>query len=346
MTAQRRRPGFVDTGSPSPRVLLCPDSFKGTFSAPVVASAFAEGVSRAGGRPTSLPLADGGEGTAEVLLGVMGGTWLDVNVLGPLGHPIVARVAMLDDQVTAVVDTAAASGLTLVAEDQRNAEAASSYGTGQLIAAAAAQGARRILVACGGSATTDGGYGAVHAIHASGGLRGAKLVVLSDVVTPFERAAEVYAPQKGADPAAVTRLTERLLQLASSLPRDPRGLPRSGAAGGLSGGLWAAFDATLDSGIDVVLDMVGFEDLIAEADLIITGEGRLDAQTAEGKVVSGVLRRAGEVPVHVAAGQIAVSADDLQRLGIAQAHTTPTLADLTRAASAITTASSRASARR
>ncbi len=166
----------------APHVLLCPDSFKGTLSARTVADALAEGVRRAGGTATSLPLADGGEGTSEILLEALGGRWVDVEVTGPLGRPCVARLALLQDGVTAVVDVAAASGLTQVAEEERNAEAASSYGTGQLVAEAVAAGARRVLVACGGSATTDGGYGAVHAILAAGGLRGAELTLLCDVL--------------------------------------------------------------------------------------------------------------------------------------------------------------------
>jgi glycerate kinase len=318
-----------------PRVLLCPDSFKGTYSAPAVAEALAEGVRAAGGTPVCLPLADGGEGTAAVLQDVLGGTWVEREVTDPLGRPVTAGVALLPDR-TAVLDVAAASGITLVPEDERDAEAASSFGTGQLVAAAVDAGARRVLVACGGSATTDGGEGALRAVAETGGLRGAELVVLCDVRTPFERAAEVFAPQKGAGAAAVARLTERLHRLASGWPRDPRGVPHTGAAGGLSGGLWAVLGASLVSGIDTVLDSVDFERHVRDADVVITGEGRLDAQSAEGKVVAGVLRRAGSVPVHVAAGQVALDAAEVAALGLTAAHTTPTPEAMRAAAERIT----------
>ena len=322
-----------------PRVLLCPDSFKGTYSAQTVAEALAEGVRAAGGTPVCLPLADGGEGTAAILRGLLGGTWIEREVTDPLGGPVTAGFALLDDGRTAALDVAAASGITLIPEAERNAEAASSYGTGQLLAEAVRAGARRILVACGGSATTDGGEGALRAIGEAGGLRrGAELTVLCDVRTPFERAAEVFAPQKGADSAAVARLTERLHRLASSFPRDPRGVPHTGAAGGLSGGLWAVLGASLVSGIDTVLDAVDFERQVRDADLVITGEGRLDAQSAEGKVVAGVLRRSGSVPVHVAAGQVALDADEVTALGIAGAHTTSTPDAIRAAAAAVTAA--------
>jgi glycerate kinase len=326
---------------PGPRVLLCPDSFKGTFSAEVVTAALAEGVRSAGGAPQELPLADGGEGTASALRDVLGGDWVVCDVSGPLGDVVSARFALLDDGTTAVLDVASASGLPLVDEERRDAELASTYGTGQLIARAIAEGARRVLVACGGSATTDGGDGAVRALLDAGGIRGATLVALTDVTTAFEDAAVVFAPQKGATPPQVRRLTERLHQLADSCPRDPRGIPRTGAAGGLAGGLWAFFEAQLVSGIDHVLDAVGFDAAATSADVIITGEGRLDAQSAQGKVVSGVLRRARGLPVHVTAGQIALSEDDWTSLGITRAHAASALTDLTAAAHAITRSTAR-----
>lgn len=318
-----------------PRVLICPDSFKGTYSARAVADALAAGVRQAGGTPVCLPLADGGEGTAEVLLELLGGRWLDADVTDAVGRRRTAGFALLADGRTAVVDVAAASGLTIVPEAERNAETASSYGTGELISVAVRAGARRVLVACGGSATTDGGEGALRAIASAGGLRGTELVVLCDVRTVFERAAEVFAPQKGADAASVIRLTARLHRLAASWPRDPRGVPYTGAAGGLSGGLWGVLGASLTSGIDAVLDAAGFEDHLAGADVIITGEGRLDSQSAEGKVISGVLSRAGAVPVHVTAGQVTLLDEDLAALGVTQAHVTPTAREMTAAAAAI-----------
>jgi glycerate kinase len=320
----------------SPHVLLCPDSFKGTFPAREVAAALARGVEGAGGRPVVLPLADGGEGTAETLLDAVGGRWIEITATGPLGEPVTARLALLADDRTAVVDVAAASGLPLVAPEDRDAERATSYGTGELIARAVAEGARTVYVACGGSATTDGGEGAVRAIQDAGGLRGAQLLVLSDVTTPFEEAAAVFGPQKGATPEVVERLTDRLHQLAAGYPRDPRGVARSGAAGGLAGGLWSFFDAELTSGIDAVMDAVGFDDHARQADVVVTGEGRLDGQSTQGKVVSGVVRRAQERPVYVCAGQVALPADAVREAGIHAAMVTSTLEDLVRAGAHIT----------
>lgn len=321
---------------PAPCVLLCPDSFKGTFSAREVATALARGVEEAGGRPIALPLADGGEGTAEALMNAVGGRWITTTVSGPLGEPVAARLALLADSTTAVVDVAAASGLPLVPVDRRDPEGASSYGTGELIARAVREGARTVFVACGGSATTDGGDGAVRAVLDAGGLRGARLTVLSDVTIPFEDAATVFGPQKGATPPAVDRLTRRLHELAARYPRDPRGVPRSGAAGGLAGGLWAFFGAELTSGIDSVMNAVAFDDAVGRADIVVTGEGRLDEQSEQGKVVSGVLRRAHGRPVVVCAGQVALPPEALRRLGIRAAVITPTLDDLVRAGRAIT----------
>ncbi|GAA0573042.1 glycerate kinase [Paractinoplanes ferrugineus] len=286
-------------------LLLAPDSFKGTMSAETVATALADGVTAAGGTPLPCPLADGGEGTDSVLHAALGGTLTETTVSGPLGQPVRGRFLLTPDGRTAVVATAAASGLGLVPPDRRDAEAATSTGTGELLVAAARAGAERILLGVGGSACTDGGAGALQAIAAGGGLGTAELIVLCDVRTAFEDAAIVYAPQKGAGPAAVERLTARLHHVAGSLPRDPRGVARTGAAGGLSGALWAVHHASLVSGIDAVLAEVDFEALLRRADLVVTGEGCLDAQTAQGKVVSGVARRcaAAGVPVVAVVGR-------------------------------------------
>jgi glycerate kinase len=218
-----------------------------------------------------------------------------------------------------VVDVAAASGLSLVAEDELDAEAASSAGTGELIAAAIEAGGRRILVGAGGSATTDGGDGAIKALEASGGLDGARLEVLCDTTVPFEDAAGVFAPQKGASPDAVDRLTRRLVALAGALPRDPRGRTMSGAAGGLAGGLWAVFGAHLIPGAATVLGILGFDDRLARADAAITGEGRVDDQSFEGKLVGQVARRCREAgrPLHVIAGSIDLEGSEAPRRGIA-----------------------------
>src|SRR4051794_40582432 len=292
------------------RLLIAPDAFKGTFRAPEVAAAVGRGVERAGLEPPDLcPVADGGEGTLEVLLGALGGETAGTTAHDPLGREIAAGFALIEDGGTAVVEVAEASGLSRVADGERDAEAASSYGTGELIAAAVEAGAAVVLVAAGGSATTDGGAGAIEAVLEHGGLRGARLVVLCDVRTPFERAAELFAPQKGADPAAVARLSERLDALARTWDRDPRGVPMTGAAGGLSGGLWAALGARLEPGASFVLGALRFDERMLAARAVVVGEGRLDATTLEGKICGEIAVRArqGGVPCHAVCGANALS---------------------------------------
>jgi glycerate kinase len=295
------------------RVLVAPDKFKGTFRATQVAAAIGRGLEAAGCPPPDLcPVADGGDGTLEVLLTALGGETGAADVTDALGRPMRGSFALLEDGTVGVVEVAEASGLAGIAEEERDAEAASSYGTGQLIAAAVAAGARTVLVAAGGSATTDGGAGAIAAIRDAGGLRGARLVVLTDVRTPFERAAEVFGPQKGADPDGVARLTQRLHAFAQQLPRDPRGVAMSGAAGGLSGGLWAAYDAVLEPGAPFILGELGFDSRLRAARAVIVGEGRIDEQTLEGKIVGEIATRARQAGVPCFA---IVGRDDLGRFG-------------------------------
>jgi len=286
-------------------VLVAPDSFKGTFRAAEVAGAIGRGLERAGLMPPDLcPVADGGEGTMEALLIALGGETDAIEVRGPLGAPVQAQFGLVEDGGTAVLEMASASGLGLVAEDERDAWAASTYGTGQLICAAVDAGAQVIVLGVGGSATTDGGAGAIAAIEEHGGLRGARIVVLTDVRTPFERAPAVFAPQKGADAAMVERLEARLDALAAELPRDPRGVPLTGAAGGLSGGLWAAFGAELEHGAPFILEALDFDARMRAARAVVTGEGKLDEQTLEGKLVGeiGTRTRQAGVPLHAIVG--------------------------------------------
>jgi len=301
------------------RVLAVPDSFKGTLSASEVAEAIGRGVERSGGAAVLSPGADGGEGTMEVLLAALGGERRTVPAHDPLGRRIEAEFGLLEGGRTAVVEVAGASGLTLVAEGERNAEAASSSGTGELISAALASGAQLVLVAAGGSASTDGGAGAIEALESAGGIGAARLEVLCDVTTPFELAARTFAPQKGADLAAVERLAGRLDELASALSRDPRGVPMSGAAGGLAGGLWAAFDAELRPGAAYVLDRIGFDERLRESAAAITGEGRLDDQSRDGKLVGEVAARcrAAGVPAHAIVGQDGLGPGGSTDLGLA-----------------------------
>ena len=289
-------PGVPET------VLVAPDSFKGTFTAAEVAAAIGDGL-REGGRPVDLcPVADGGEGTADALQTALGGETVTVSVHDPLGRPLAADYVLAGE--TAFVETASASGLHLVAEDERDALAASTAGTGELIAAAVGAGARTVYLGVGGSATSDGGVGAIAAIEADGGLDGVKLIVLCDVRTPFEDAARVFGPQKGADAETVERLTRRLDDQARGFARDPRGVPMTGGAGGLSGGLWAALGAELVPGAAFVLDAVGFDARMRAARCVITGEGKLDEQSLVGKLISEIATRArqGGVPCYAVVG--------------------------------------------
>jgi glycerate kinase len=292
------------------RFLVAPDSFKGTFDAAAVAEAIAAGIEKGGGSADRCPLADGGEGTMEVLLGALGGERRRAQVHDPLRRPIEASFGLLGDGETAIVETAQASGLELVAAEERDAERADSFGTGELIAAAVANGARKVLVAAGGSATSDGGRGALEALRQAGVLGSAAIEVLCDVTTPYEEAARVFGPQKGADPAAIERLSARLDRFAGELPRDPRGVAMTGSAGGLSGGLWA-HGASLRSGAAAVLDAIDFERRLGEADAVVSGEGRFDAQSLAGKVVGEVATRctgAGR-PLHLVVGGAELEGD-------------------------------------
>jgi glycerate kinase len=261
----------------------------------------ARGLRAAGVEARELPLADGGEGTLDAL----GGERRRTRVTGPLGDPVEAEWSVLQDG-TAVVEMARASGLALV-EGANDPLRATTRGTGELIAQALDAGARAVVVAVGGSATTDGGLGAVEALGWS--LRGARVVVACDVETRFVDAARVYGPQKGATPADVTRLTRRLEKLAARyLARtgvEVRSLPGAGAAGGLAGGL-AAIGAELRPGFDVVAEAAGFRGALAGADLVVTGEGRLDETSLAGKVVGRVLEAAAGAgtPAAVIAGQV------------------------------------------
>ena len=274
------------------------DKFKGTMDAETVARAIARGLRMGGREAVELPVADGGEGTAAALLRARGGEWVEARATDPLGREADCRFALLADG-TAVVEAAEASGLWRVPAAERDAWAASSRGTGELIAAAAAAGATEVVVAVGGTATTDGGAGALEAV--PGGVR---IVCACDVQTPFEDAAAVFAPQKGADPATVKRLARRLASM-----RLPRGVPMTGAGGGLAGGLAARAGARLVPGAPYVLDAIGFDDHMRSSAFVVTGEGQLDSQTLAGKAVGEVAvrcRQAG-VACHAVVGRHALA---------------------------------------
>lgn len=307
--------------------LLAPDKFKGTFSAPEVAAAMAEGV---GGGCDICPIADGGEGTAAILLGALGGEWRAARATDALGRPIDARFALLGDGTTAVVDVAEASGLWRLDAAELDPIGAGTSGTGELIAAAVEAGAGTVLVACGGSATTDGGAGALAAFDPAA----AEIVCLCDTDAPFGAAAAVYGPQKGAGPAEVAELSERLERLRRRLPHDPGRLPFTGAAGGLSGGLWA-HGARLVPGARHVFAAIGFDERLERAGMLLTGEGRLDRTSFRGKGVGEVARRAAAaaVPCHAIVGADALDGPERGRFAsIAEATT---LAGIERAAASI-----------
>lgn len=309
------------------RILVAPDSFKGSLTAPQVARAIAKGVARAcPDCPIQLlPIADGGEGTLSALLAGTGGHQLPVTVQGPLGGRVTANLGLLPAG-TAVVEMAQASGLTLIPLERRNPLLTSSFGTGQLIKAALDQGCREIIVTIGGSATVDGGLGMLAALGArfldidgrqlppiGEGLPAVAAVdltdwdhrvdavslrIASDVTNSLcgpNGAAAVFGPQKGADPEMVVFLDEGLRRFAAvtlqATGMDVLNLPGAGAAGGVGAALMAYLGGQMQSGVQVVLDTLQVEQYLAESDLIFTGEGRMDGQTAQGKAPIGIARR-------------------------------------------------------
>ncbi len=287
------------------RLLIAPDAFKGTMTAAEVADAIARGVRSEGADADCCPVADGGEGTIEALRGALGGELRTAACHDALGRPIGARWAWLAATRTAILEMSSASGLALLAPGERDGERASSAGTGELLLAARDAGAEHAVLAIGGTATSDGGEGALRAIEQGGGLGPMRLTLACDVRIPFEAAAEVFGPQKGASPDGVERLTARLHAIAGELPRDPRGREMTGAGGGIAGALWAVHGAQLCSGAAYVLDSIGFGHRLAGADAVVVGEGCLDGQTRHGKIAGEILGRAAGKPVHAIVGSVA-----------------------------------------
>ena len=290
------------------RIIAAVDKFRGTATAAEVAAAIGSAGWELGHDVVEIPVADGGEG----LLDVLGGPNRTSTVTGPLGTPVDAGWRHRDR--TAIIEMARAAGLQLAGgPDNNDPMGATTTGVGELILQAVAAGARRIIVGLGGSATTDGGLGAVRAIGSPARLAGVELLIACDVETRFTDAAPVFAPQKGASPAQVDLLHNRLERLVQMYRNefgvDVADLPGAGAAGGLAGGL-AALGGRIVGGFDLVADEVGLHDAIEGADLVITGEGHLDAQSFDGKVVGGVAAIAAEhgVPVVVICG---VADDDV-----------------------------------
>ncbi len=284
---------------PAPAAVVAFDKFRGTATAMEINEAAARAARAVGWTVRVVPLADGGEGSLEVLGGPNRTTVVD----GPLGEEVAAGWRLEGD--TAYLEMARASGLELVGGAAGNdPERASTAGTGQLIEAALDEGARRIVVFVGGSATTDGGAGAVSVIAADPRIREVALVVAADVTTPFLAAADVFGPQKGADPATVERLRDRLGHLADRYRKefgiDVTAVPGSGAAGGLAGGL-VALGADIVPGFDLLAEVSGLLQALPGAELVVTGEGKLDRGSFQGKVVGGVVRAAGQANLPVLA---------------------------------------------
>ena len=255
------------------------------------------------------PLADGGEGTLDVLAGALGGRLHDAVVTDPLGRPVKAYYGICGD--LAIVEVAQACGLHLLAPAERNPLLASSRGVGELLLAAASHGCRRMVIGLGGSATCDGGAGMLSIQGMQDHFSGISIDVLCDVDTPFvglAGAARVFGPQKGASAADVEILEERMIltarQIQAQTGIDISDIPGAGAAGGLGGALAACFGAQLVKGVDTILDLIGFDTLLDGADWIITGEGKSDRQTLAGKAPYGVLQRAGTIPVALLSGRI------------------------------------------
>ena len=338
------------------KIVLAPDSFKGSLTAAEVCAAMEEGIRRClpDAEIVSAPMADGGEGTVQSLVDATGGTFITEQVFGPLGEPVEARFGMLGDGQTAVIEMAAASGLPLVPEDQRDPSRTTTYGTGQLIKAALDRGAETIIVGIGGSATNDAGAGMAQALGATlldavgepltCGCSGAGLAhlhhvdlstmdpriahtrfrVACDVDNPLygERgAAYIYGPQKGADKEMVVQLDAALRTFAEVVKRDlgldVADIPGAGAAGGLGAGLMAFCGARLEPGVDIVLDAIDLAGKSQGADLIITGEGAINYQTAFGKAPSGPVRISQQVgcPNIVIAGGVDLDANQLHEKG-------------------------------
>lgn len=335
-------------------ILIVPDSFKGSLSSTQVGERIRDGLRSVLPQASFrlLPVADGGEGTVEAVSAAAGGTAYSVQVAGPMGNPVSAQYAVLPDG-TAVLEMAQASGLPLVPLPLRDPGRATTRGTGELISAALDQGCSRILIGIGGSATNDGGAGMARALGArfldrngqelaegGGALEGldridlsgldprlarAEFLVASDVTAPLcgpQGASLVFSPQKGASPQQAARLDRCLAHygqvLEATFHRPLVNLPGAGAAGGLGAGLMAFCNAQLQPGIDIIFDLLHLEQEAAQADLIVTGEGRIDATSATGKLLSGVgrLARQYQKPAIAFAGAVALADADLQAIGL------------------------------
>ncbi len=338
------------------KIILAPDSFKGNLTSLEVAIAFEKGIKRVLPRANciKIPMADGGEGTVQSLIDGIGGEIIRKRVIGPIGQKVFARYGLLSNG-TAVIEMAEASGLPLVTTRQKNPTKTTTFGTGELIIDAINKGAKKIIIGIGGSATNDGGVGMAQALgvrfldskdkeikqHGSGGmlkkivkidtreankvLKNINIIVACDVDNPLcgrLGASYIFGPQKGATPAMVRLLDDNLKHLAKiikqSLKKDISKLKGAGAAGGLGAGLVAFAKAKMKSGVDIVIDATNLERHMKNTNLVITGEGRVDSQTAYGKTPSGVAKSARKhgIPTLVIGGGITDDAKDIFSHGI------------------------------
>lgn len=337
------------------RIVVAPDSYKGSVSAARVAQAMRRGIHQVfpGAEVCLVPIADGGEGTVEALVDATGGQLRQAQVTGPLGDPVSAQWGILGDGSTAVIEMASASGLPLLPHDRRDPRLTTTYGTGELIQTALDAGLRRIIIGLGGSATNDGGVGMARALGAKffgecnevlpeGGaalaqlsyidldefdvrLRETEIIVACDVDNPLcgpRGASAVFGPQKGASAQVVAELDAALARFAAcasaTTGRHVADYPGAGAAGGLGAGLLFFTAAKLSPGVDIILDAVDFETLVDGADFVITGEGQTDYQTAFGKAPVGVAKLAKrfKVPVFCLSGSIGDGADEVLSHGV------------------------------
>jgi len=337
------------------KIVVAPDSFKGSLTAVEVADAIGQGVREIfpEAKIVKIPMADGGDGTVQCLVNATGGKILREKVTGPLGDEVLASYGILGDKKTAVIEMAEASGLTLVPENKRNPLITTTYGTGQLIKTALDRGCRKMIIGIGGSATNDGGAGMLQALGVKlldregeeigfgGGelkkisridinrldnrLSNAKVLVASDVNNTLcgpKGAARIYGHQKGATPEVIKELDESLAYFAEIIKRDlnkdVKDIPGAGAAGGLGASLMAFLDAEIRPGIEIIIEIVKLEQAIKDADLVITGEGKIDSQTIYGKAPIGVAKIAKKynVPVIAVAAIIGDDADIVYQYGI------------------------------
>lgn len=335
------------------KILVAPDSFKGSLSSKEVLEAISEGIRRAiDAEIVGVPIADGGEGTVEAMIASLGGRIVDADVVGPLGNVVKSFFGILNDG-TAVIEMAASSGLNLVPNDMRNPLITTTYGVGQLIKEALDKGCRKFIVGLGGSATNDGGAGMIQALgvklldedgndipYGGGNLYKLKkvdissidkrvyessFIVASDVVNPLcgeNGASAVYGPQKGATKEMVKILDNNLRHYASvvkeTLGKDFSDVPGAGAAGGLGFSLMAFLNAKIRSGIDIVMEASNIDEKIKSCDIVITGEGNTDFQTAYGKAPAGIARIAKKYgkPVVILSGGLGKNYKDLYDVGV------------------------------